>query len=214
MSMSAESERHLEAILMVAEEPVDAGVLAQVLEVAVDVVRDGLASLAARYEERGHGFCLREVAGGWRFYSHPDSAAYVQRFVLESENPRLSKAALETLAIVAYRQPISRAQVAQIRGVNCDAVMRTLVLRGLIEVGGTDDGPGQAALYVTTPVFLERMGLRDIGELPPLAPFVPGPDAAARWDEALADTEAAAADPDIAARVRAKIAEAAAVTPT
>ncbi|MBX7159170.1 MAG: SMC-Scp complex subunit ScpB [Acidimicrobiia bacterium] len=212
--MSAESERHLEAILMVAEEPVDAGVLAQVLEVAVDVVRDGLASLAARYEERGHGFCLREVAGGWRFYSHPDSAAYVQRFVLESENPRLSKAALETLAIVAYRQPISRAQVAQIRGVNCDAVMRTLVLRGLIEVGGTDDGPGQAALYVTTPVFLERMGLRDIGELPPLAPFVPGPDAAARWDEALADTEAAAADPDIAARVRAKIAEAAAVTPT
>lgn len=214
MSMSAESERHLEAILMVAEEPVDAGVLAQVLEVAVDVVRDGLAPLAARYEERGHGFCLREVAGGWRFYSHPDSAAYVQRFVLESENPRLSKAALETLAIVAYRQPISRAQVAQIRGVNCDAVMRTLVLRGLIEVGGTDDGPGQAALYVTTPVFLERMGLRDIGELPPLAPFVPGPDAAARWDEALADTEAAAADPDIAARVRAKIAEAAAVTPT
>lgn len=155
-----------------------------------------------RATRRGHGFCLREVAGGWRFYSHPDSAAYVQRFVLESENPRLSKAALETLAIVAYRQPISRAQVAQIRGVNCDAVMRTLVLRGLIEVGGTDDGPGQAALYVTTPVFLERMGLRDIGELPPLAPFVPGPDAAARWDEALADTEAAAADPDIAARVR------------
>lgn len=212
MSLSAESERHLEAILMVAEEPVDAGVLAQVLEVAVGAVRDGLAAMAERYEDRGHGFCLREVAGGWRFYSHPDSAAYVQRFVLESENPRLSKAALETLAIVAYRQPISRAQVAQIRGVNCDAVMRTLVLRGLIEAAGTDDGPGQAALYATTSTFLERMGLRGLDELPPLAPFVPGPDAAARWDVALSDSESAAADPDIARRVRAKIAEAASVT--
>lgn len=211
MTLTAESERHVEAILMVAEEPVDPGMLAQVLEVAVDDVRAGLASMAARYEEAGHGFCLREVAGGWRFYSHPDSAQYVQRFVLESENPRLSKAALETLAIVAYRQPISRAQVAQIRGVNCDAVMRTLVLKGLIEAAGTDDGPGQASLYATTSTFLERMGLRGLDELPPLAPFVPGPDAAARWDVALADAETAAADPDIAARIRAKIAEAAAI---
>ena len=208
MTLSRESERHLEASLMVAEEPVDSGVLALVLEVAVDEVRTGLAAMASRDEEDGRGFCLREVAGGWRFYSHPDSAQYVQRFVLESENPRLSKAALETLAIVAYRQPLSRAQVAQIRGVNCDAVMRSLVLRGLIEAAGTDDGPGQAALYATTPTFLERMGLRDLGELPPLAPFVPGPDDAARWDVALADAESAAADPDIASRIRAKIAEA------
>lgn len=214
MTMSAESERHLEAILMVAEEPVDPGILAQVLEVAVDEVRAGLAAMAAGYEEHGHGFCLREVAGGWRFYSHPDSAQYVQRFVLESENPRLSKAALETLAIVAYRQPVSRAQVAQIRGVNCDAVMRTLVLKGLIETAGVDDGPGQASLYATTPTFLERMGLRGLDELPPLAPFVPGPDDAARWDVALADTETAAADPDIASRIRAKIAEAASVADT
>lgn len=206
MILSPENRRHVEAILMVAEEPVEVGILAQVLEVAVGDVAAGLAAMAAGYEADGHGFCLREVAGGWRFYSHPDSAQYVQRFVLESENPRLSKAALETLAIVAYRQPISRAQVAQIRGVNCDAVMRTLVLRGLIEAAGVDDGPGQAALFATTPTFLERMGLRGLDELPPLAPFVPGPDDAARWDAALADGDAPA-DPDIARRIRSKLAE-------
>lgn len=212
--MTPDTTRHLEAILMVAEEPVPEGLLAQVLEVPVVDVREALAGLAARYETAGHGFCLRSVAGGWRFYSHPDSAAYVQRFVLESENPRLSRAAIETLAIVAYRQPISRAQVAEIRGVNCDAVMRTLTLRGLIEPAGHDDGPGQATLYATTPTFLERMGLGSLEELPPLAAYVPGPESPARWDAALADAETAAADPDIAARVRARIAEAAEATAT
>ena len=119
---------------------------------------------------------LVKVAGGYRFQSHPDLAAYVERFVLEGQSARLSAAALETLAIVAYKQPISRAQVAPIRGVNVDGVMRTLEQRGYIAEVARDPGPGQAVLFGTTPLFLERLGLDSLDDLPPLAEFVPGAD--------------------------------------
>jgi segregation and condensation protein B len=205
--VTPETTRNIEAILMVAEEPVASGLLAQVLEEPVAEVTAALHELASRYESRGHGFVLREIAGGWRFYSHPDAAPYVERFVLEAENPRLSRAALETLAIVAYRQPVSRAQITEVRGVNCDAVIRTLALRGLIEPVGVDEGPGQAALYGTTQAFLERMGLRSLDDLPPLADFVPEAETAAHYDEVLSAPQETA-DSDIAVRVRSKLAEA------
>ncbi len=211
--MTPEARRHVESILLVAEEPVSTGILAQVLEIEATVVQHGLEALAAEYDESGRGFCLREVAGGWRFYSHPDSSAYVERFVHAAENPRLSRAALECLAIVAYRQPISRNQVAEIRGVNSDAVIRTLALRGLIDVIGHDDGPGQASLYGTTSAFLEQLGLRSLDEMPPLADFVPGADTAARYDAALA-TSSNEAKPavdggaDVSSRIRSKLAAA------
>lgn len=204
--VTPEAVRHIEAILMVAEEPVPAGLLAQVLEIPVAEVTRGLRELAGGYESSGHGFCLREVAGGWRFYSHPESAAYVERFSHAAENPRLSRAALETLAIVAYRQPISRAQIAEVRGVNSDAVVRTLALRGLIEPVGHDEGPGHALLYGTTSTFLERMGLRSVDELPPLADFVPEAEKVAEYDAAL--SEGGSDHPEIAARMREAIAEA------
>ena len=119
---------------------------------------------------------LVRVAGGYRFQSHPDLAPYVERFVLEGQSARLSAAALETLAIVAYKQPVSRAQIAAIRGVNADGVMRTLLQRGYVEETGRDPGPGQAVLYGTTPLFLERLGLDTVDQLPPLGEFVPGPE--------------------------------------
>lgn len=171
-----EVRRALEAVLMVAEAPVEVQLLAQLLEVPVSEVERLCAALAASYEEEGRGFSLVAVAGGWRFQSHPDCNPYVERFVLEGQSSRLSSAALETLAIVAYKQPVSRAQVAAIRGVNVDGVLRTLVQRGLVAEVGKDPGPGQAGLFGTTPVFLERVGLRSLEELPPLAELVPGAD--------------------------------------
>ena len=132
--------------------------------------------MAAEYEAEGRGFTLVSVAGGWRFQSHADLAPYVERFVLEGQSARLSAAALETLAIVAYKQPVSRAQVAAIRGVNVDGVMRTLQQRGFIAEVGKDPGPGQAILFGTTPLFLERLGLNGLDQLPPLGEFVPGAD--------------------------------------
>jgi len=171
-----EARRAIEAVLMVAEAPVEAQLLAQLLEVPVAAVEDLCRGLSAAYEDEGRGFSLVAVAGGWRFQSHPDLNAYVERFVLEGQSSRLSGAALETLAIVAYKQPVSRAQVAAIRGVNVDGVMRTLQQRGFIAEVGKDPGPGQAVLFGTTPLFLERVGLRSIDELPPLADFVPGAD--------------------------------------
>ena len=132
--------------------------------------------LADAYDEAGHGFQLVRVAGGYRFQSHPDLAPYVERFVLEGQSARLSAAALETLAIVAYKQPISRAQVAAIRGVDPDGVLRTLQSRGYIDQVGRDPGPGQAVLWGTTPLFLERLGLDSLADLPPIADFVPGAD--------------------------------------
>ena len=165
--------RALEAILMVAMEPVDPSLLAQLLEKPVAVIEEICSGLAAAYADAGHGFELVKVAGGYRLQSHPDVAAYVERFVLDSQQARISQAALETLAIIAYKQPISRGQVAAIRGVDPDAVMRTLHARGYITEVGRDDGPGQAVLYGTTPLFLERLGLESIEALPSIAEFVP-----------------------------------------
>jgi segregation and condensation protein B len=162
----------LEAILLVADEPVPAVVLAQVLEYPRDEVAAELAELANAYTAEDRGFDLREIAGGWRFYTREDCAPVVERFVRDGQEVRLTQAALETLAVVAYRQPVSRARVSAVRGVNCDGVMRTLVLRGLAEEAGTDPETG-AILYRTTAYFLERLGLAGLEDLPDLAPFLP-----------------------------------------
>jgi segregation and condensation protein B len=172
--VAQEATRAIEAILMVAVDPVEPHLLAQLLELPAARVEELCTALAAAYEEEDRGFVLVRVAGGYRFQSHPDLAAYVERFVLEGQSARMSAAALETLAIVAYKQPVSRAQVAAIRGVNVDGVVRTLQQRGLIEEVARDPGPGQAVLYGTTQQFLERLGLDSVDELPPLAQFVPG----------------------------------------
>jgi segregation and condensation protein B len=162
----------LEAILLVADEPVPVVVLAQVLERPRNEVTAELQSLATEYKTDGRGFDLREIAGGWRFYTREDCAPLVERFVSDGQEVRLTQAALETLAVVAYRQPVSRARVSAVRGVNCDSVMRTLVLRGLVEETGTDNETG-AILYRTTGYFLERLGLASLEDLPDLAPFLP-----------------------------------------
>src|SRR5205807_1648904 len=174
--MASEEARAIEAILMVAEEPVEPQLLGQLLEMSPKKVEVLCAELAAAYEADDRGFVLVRVAGGYRFQSHPDLAPYVERFVLEGQSARLSAAALETLAIVAYKQPVSRAQVSAIRGVNADAVMRTLQVRGYVEEVARDPGPGQAVLYGTSRLFLERVGLDSLHDLPPLADFVPGPE--------------------------------------
>ena len=174
--MSDETRRAVEAILMVADSPVDPHLLAQVTETAPAVMEQLLAEMAAAYEAEQRGFVLVKIAGGYRFQSHPDLTGYVERFVLEGQSARLSSAALETLAIVAYKQPISRAQVASIRGVNVDGVIRTLEQRGYIAEIARDPGPGQAVLFGTTAQFLERLGLGSVDDLPPIAAFVPGAD--------------------------------------
>ncbi|HEX4864575.1 MAG TPA: SMC-Scp complex subunit ScpB, partial [Acidimicrobiales bacterium] len=174
--MATEARRAIEAIVMVADEPVDPQMLAQLLEVPVSGVEQMCVDLAEAYEAEDRGFRLVRVAGGYRFQSHPDLAPYVERYVLEGQSARLSAAALETLAIVAYKQPVSRAQIGAIRGVNADAVIRTLNTRGYIAEVGRDPGPGQAVLYGTTTLFLEKLGLDRVDDLPPLADFVPGPE--------------------------------------
>ena len=173
---SSEARRAIEAILMVADEPLEPHLLAQLLEVSPTRVEELCAELVDAYEADERGFVLARVAGGYRFQSHPDLAPYVERFALEGQSARLSAAALETLAIVAYKQPVSRAQVAAIRGVNVDGVMRTLQLRGYVEEVGRDPGPGLAVLYGTSRLFLERLGLDTVDDLPPLGAFVPGPE--------------------------------------
>lgn len=165
----------LEAVLLVAEEPVPVETLAERLEQDVDAVAETLSALAADYAEAGRGFALREVGGGWRFYTAAACAPQVERFVLSGQTARLSQAALETLAIVAYQQPVTRGRIAAVRGVNVDGVVRTLLTRRLIEEAGTDVDGG-ALTYRTTGYFLERMGLKDLSELPPLAPLLPGDD--------------------------------------
>jgi len=162
----------LEAILLVVDEPVAEVVIAQVLERPREEVSAACRELAASYTAEGRGFDLREVAGGWRFYTREECAPVVERFVRDGQEVRLTQAALETLAVVAYRQPVSRARVSAVRGVNCDGVMRTLGLRGLVEETGTDQETG-AILYRTTGYFLERLGLAGLEELPELAPFLP-----------------------------------------
>jgi segregation and condensation protein B len=162
----------LEAILLVADEPVTGNLLAQMVERPTGDVEAALRELARAYTAEERGFDLREVAGGWRFYTRAECAAIVERFVSDGQEVRLTQAALETLAVVAYRQPVSRARVSAVRGVNCDGVMRTLVLRGLVEEGGSDTETG-AALFQTTSYFLERIGLAQLSDLPDLAPFLP-----------------------------------------
>jgi segregation and condensation protein B len=165
----------LEALLMVADEPLDALTLASAVGHPVDAVEDGLAALAREYDEQGRGFELRNVAGGWRYYTREQYAAVVEGFVLDGQQARLTQAALETLAVVAYKQPVSRARVSAIRGVNVDGVMRTLVTRGLVEEAGHDQSSG-AHLYRTSGYFLERIGVTSLDELPELAPYLPDMD--------------------------------------
>ena len=167
-----ECEQALEAILMVVEEPISAIVLAQVLEIPTEEITNTLKSLSKEYEDSERGFQLREVAGGWRFYSHANQSPVVEKFVLDGQQIRLTQAALETLAVIAYRQPISRARVSAIRGVNVEAVMKTLITRGLVEECGTEEETG-AILHRTTSLFLEKLGISNLGELPPLAPYLP-----------------------------------------
>lgn len=174
--METEERRAIEAVLMVAEAPVEPAMLAQLLELAPARVNQICEELAQSYRDEERGFELVRVAGGYRFQSHPEMASYIERFVLEGHNARLSAAALETLAIVAYKQPVSRAQVSSIRGVNSDGVLRNLCLRGYVCEVGHDPGPGQAVLYGTTPLLLERLGLNGVEDLPPLGDFVPGPE--------------------------------------
>jgi len=168
----AELRPALEAVLMVADQPLDHVSLASAVGYPSAQVAGALEELAAEYAEQGRGFDLRNVAGGWRYYTREEYAAVVERFVLEGQQARLTQAALETLAVVAYRQPVSRARVSAIRGVNVDGVIRTLVTRGLVEDCGTDEET-TALLYRTTNHFLERIGITSVEELPELAPFLP-----------------------------------------
>ncbi len=172
----SESVRAIEAILMVADEPVTPQLLGELLEMSPAHVEVVCEELRKSYEDEERGFLLVRVAGGYRFQSHPELANYVEKFVLDGQAARLSAAALETLAIVAYKQPISRAQVAVIRGVNVDGTMRTLVQRGYVAEVATDPGPGQATLFGTTPLFLANLGLDSLRALPPLGDLVPGAD--------------------------------------
>jgi segregation and condensation protein B len=162
----------LEAILLVVDEPAGEVTLAQVLEQPTERVAEALGELATAYTTEGRGFDLRRAAGGWRLYTRPEYSPYVERFVLDGQRLRLTQAALETLAVVAYKQPVTRSRISAIRGVNCDGVVRTLVSRGLVEECGTEPDSG-AFLYRTTTLFLEKLGLDSADQLPPLAPFLP-----------------------------------------
>ena len=203
--MADDVERAIEAILMVTEDPVPPDLLAQILEIPTARVEEICTELQLRYQTDDRGFQLVRVAGGYRYQSHPDLAPYVERFVLEGQTARLSAAALETLAIVAYKQPVSRMQVSAIRGVNVDGVIRTLQQRGYIDEVARDPGPGQAVLYGTTPLFLEKLGLDSVDQLPPLGEFVPGPEimdaleSSLRTDAEAATEAADAAEADTAA---------------
>lgn len=172
-AVAQETVRAIEAILMVAQESVPAQLIAELVEIPVARVEEICGVLASVYEDAGHGFQVAKVAGGWRFQSHPDLANYVERFVLEGQRTRLSGAALETLAIIAYKQPISRLQIASIRGVDPEAVMRTLHGRGYIAPVGRDSGPGLAVMWGTTPLFLDKLGLASLEDMPPISSFVP-----------------------------------------
>ena len=181
----AEARRAIEAIVLVSETPIASNLVAQLLELRPAIVDELCRELADEYEQQGRGFQLARVAGGWRYQTHPEQAAYVERFVLEGQTAKLSAAALETLAIVAYKQPISRAQVASIRGVSVDGVMRTLQQRGYIAEIGRDPGPGQAVMYGTTTAFLEKVGADSLADLPALGDFVPGADVVEQLERGL-----------------------------
>ncbi len=178
-------EPAIEAILLVAHEPVTAELMAQLLEQPLNRIEDVCEQLAARYTAGGHGFELVKVAGGYRYQTRAELSAYVERFLLNEQRARLSGAALETLAIVAYKQPISRAQIASIRGVDPDGVLRTLMARGYVDEVGRDNGPGQAVLFGTTSMFLDKLGLDSTDDLPPIAEFIPGADVVEALDAGL-----------------------------
>ena len=182
----AELRPALEAVLMVADQPLDEATLATAVGHPVVEVVEALAALATEYDDSGRGFELRNVAGGWRYYTREALAPVVERFVLDGQQARLTQAALETLAVVAYKQPVSRSRVSAIRGVNVDGVMRTLLTRGLVEEAGTDQETG-AHLYRTSGYFLERIGVTSLDELPELAPFLPGVDDFDEEQEVVAD---------------------------
>ena len=167
------TRRDLEAILLVADEPVPATVLAEIVGSRLSEVEELLVDLAGEYARDGRGFVLRAIAGGWRLYTSPGARTAVEAFLRAGQQSRLTRAALETLAVIAYRQPVTRFQVAAVRGVNVDGVFRTLAARGLIQEVGTDPGPGQATLYGTTPAFLEQLGLHDLDQLPPIKDYLP-----------------------------------------
>lgn len=171
----AELRPSLEALLMVADQPLDEMTLATATGYPTEEVALALQGLAAEYTEQARGFDLRNVGGGWRYYTRDEYAAVVEGYVLDGQQARLTQAALETLAVVAYKQPISRARVSAIRGVNVDGVMRTLLARGLVEEAGQDHETG-ANLYRTTGYFLERIGVTSLDELPELAPYLPDMD--------------------------------------
>lgn len=166
----------LEALLFVSDEPVPASRLAKVLEVATAEVDHELKELAAEYAAGERGFQLREVAGGWRMYTHPAYHQQVEEYVLSWDTRRLSQAALEALAVVAYHQPVTRQGVNAVRGVNSEAVISSLIEKGLVREAGRDKNAGNAILYGTTRTFLERFGLKDLSELPPLEEFAPDPE--------------------------------------
>jgi segregation and condensation protein B len=172
VSDAVSETRALEALFFVSDEPLSSAVLAQALDVDRRAVDSMCESLARELEDRGSGLVLRNVAGGWRLFTHPDAAPIVEQFVLSSRQARLTKAALETLAIVAYKQPVTRHQISSIRGVNSDGVIRALVDRGVIEEAGREPTPGRPLLYATTPAFLERLGLPSLASLPALAPLL------------------------------------------
>jgi segregation and condensation protein B len=167
------TRRGLEAILLVADEPVPAITLAELVGARLTEVESMLIDLAGEYAAQGRGFVLRAVAGGWRLYTHPATRDLVEAYLRAGTQSRLTRAALETLAVVAYRQPVTRHQVAAVRGVNVDGVFRTLATRGLIHEVGHEEGPGQAALYGTTPAFLEQLGLNSLDQLPPIKDYLP-----------------------------------------
>jgi segregation and condensation protein B len=165
----------IEAVLMVIDEPVTEVSLASALELTVEEVLEHLHALAAGYDEGSRGFTLKAIAGGWRIYSRPEYADVVEKFLLDGAQAKLTQAALETLAVIAYRQPVSRSRVSSVRGVNVDGVVRTLLSRGLIEEM-REEGESGATLYGTTPYFLQRLGLGSLDELPALAPYLPEVD--------------------------------------
>jgi len=172
---NSEVKRALEAILMVVDEPISEVILAQIIERPTEEIRSALLELADSYQNEERGFELKEIAGGWRFYSHPDLAPMVEKFVLDGQSAKLTQAALETLAVIAYKQPVSSARVSAIRGVNVEAVMKTLLTRGLVEESGVENET-VAILYRTTSYFLEKIGLNSVADLPALAPFLPDVD--------------------------------------
>lgn len=171
--MDIATRQGLEALLFLADEPLELETLGAALELDPDEVEAGLLELAAEYERERRGMVVRRAAGGWRMYTAEGAFEAVERHVLAGRSGRLTQAALETLAVVAYKQPISRQEVSDIRGVNADGAVRSLVARGFVEEVGRDEGPGQAILYGTTTLFLERIGADTLDDLPPLTDFLP-----------------------------------------